>query len=176
MNRTHLLFAAAVLVQVLLVAAVPAQKIRARLSGRVILLQIEPVDPYSILSGYYLALNYEISRGERFRDWPKPPPKDGVQIWAVVEVSPEGVAKPVHFARGGAPPALQEGEVALRGTMRRGRIQYGIESFYVPETRRREIEEDFRRNVADARAEVVVDADGNAALRRLLIRDRSYSY
>lgn len=175
MNKTHLLFAAAVLVQVLIVAGVPAQKFKARMTGAPVLLKVAPVDPYCIMSGYYMALNYEISRGDRFKGWQNLPQRDGVELYAVLTVGPDRVAAPARVTRT-FPDKLAPGEIVIKGVQHYGAIRYGVETFYVPETKRRDIEDDFRKHVPDTRAEIMVDAGGNAAFKRLIIQEREYSF
>lgn len=175
MNRTHLFFAAAVLVQVLIVAGVPAQKVKARVTGRDVLLKVAPVDPYSIMSGYYMALNYDISRGDRFKGWQNLPERNNVDVYAVLTIGPDRVAAPAYVARA-FPEKLNPGEIVLKGVQHYGRITYGLETFYVPEDKRRAIEDDFRAHVGEARAEVVIDSDGNGAFKSLVIQGRVYAY
>ena len=61
MRNKTLLFLLAVLVQVIIVAAVPARQIFTRLTGTTIRIITAPVDPYDFLSGYHVVLRYEIS-------------------------------------------------------------------------------------------------------------------
>lgn len=66
-TRAILVLAAAVL-QMAVVAAVPLGKMRTLRTGRTVFLTMVPVDPYSMLSGYYAILNFEIGQpGET--DW-----------------------------------------------------------------------------------------------------------
>ena len=55
-------------------------------------------------------------------------------------------------------------------------IEYGIESYFIPEENRSVIEKDLRKNRRQAKAQIKVDKYGNAALVRLMIDDRVYEY
>lgn len=175
MNKALLFFIAAVVVQLAILAAVPAQKIRTRVTGRTVILKTAPVDPYSVLSGYYVMLSYAISRlpddMSRNLDHHKP-------CYVVLEPDPEdkfGAWKAVR-ALNRFPDAMQPGQVVIKGRYDGWRITYGIEDYYIPEGMRQEIEEALRKNNREARVEVKVSATGEAALVRLLVGDRAYSY
>lgn len=66
--------------------------------------------------------------------------------------------------------------VVIRGKVDYGRIRYGIEHYFIPETDRSQIESDFRSNRTESYAQVKVDRFGNAALVGLKIRDKLYEY
>ena len=173
MNRRTLFFAMAVAVQLLILAAIPAQKIYTRTVGKSVMLKIRPVDPYSMLSGYYVTLNYEISNPSAFTK-----PNDvytGKDVYAILERRNDGAWHPVSLSEI-YPADLRENRIALRGRYNNWGIVYGIEEFYIPEGKRREIEETLWANRDQARVEVKVDSKGNAALVRLLIGDRVYDY
>lgn len=60
-SKRALAFWLAVALQVVIVAALPWPKLAALRTGRTVLLQVMPVDPYSVMSGYYAALSYDAS-------------------------------------------------------------------------------------------------------------------
>jgi uncharacterized membrane-anchored protein len=164
-------FVAAVIVQVLILLGVPARQAYTLATGRSVVLKVEPVDPYSILSGYYVTLGFDISRLEAFSnavdfEWQE-------ACYAVLERGEDGVWKPLSLERE-LPKNLPENHIAIHGRIRYGRIDYGIEAFYIPETRRGAIESDLRENQNKAQVEIKVDSRGNAALRQLRIEDRVY--
>ena len=68
MSRRALVFAAAVAVQVVILAIVPAEKVWTRATGRTVFLRVEPVDPYNILSGYHVVLRYEVGQRRNYPD------------------------------------------------------------------------------------------------------------
>jgi uncharacterized membrane-anchored protein len=173
MNRSALFFTLAVVAQVLILAAVPAQKVYTRAYGKSIMLKIRPFDPYNILSGYYVTLGYEISNPSSFGGSTE---RYGEEtVFAIVEKQADGVWHPVSLSQT-LPANLPENRIAIRGRYGYSRIEYGIEEFFIPEDKRAEIERSLIANPDQARVEIKVDARGNAALVRLLIGDRVYDY
>lgn len=130
-----------------------------RSSGDAIRLQVEPVDPVDFFRGEYVALSYPISRvvldGTRWEsgDTVYVPLRRVNGHWTGREGLPE---KPLQgpFIQG----HLQPG----------GGVEYGIETFFVQEGQARRYEQAMvrRRLYAD----VVVDDDGKARLKDLVIR------
>jgi uncharacterized membrane-anchored protein len=172
MNRRLVWFIVAVAAQLFILAAVPAQKIHARVTGKTILLKTAPVDPYSIMSGYYVTLGYEISNPKVSTEWKKWPVDK--QVWVILKADPNGIwdTVSVHDKR----PSVPDDCIAIKGKISSWRIEYGIESYFIPEDARDKIEQDFRNNSREAKAEVKVDSSGNAAITKVIIQDRVYAY
>jgi uncharacterized membrane-anchored protein len=173
MNRQALYFALAVGAQFLTLAAVPAQKIYTRETGRSVTLKMRPVDPYSELSGYYVALHSEIADPRSFAN--SGDSYNGEVVYAILERQNDGVWRPVSLSKS-RPTNLPENRVAIRGRKTYSSIEYGIEQFFIPENKRDEIEQGLRKNLNQARVEIKVDSKGDAALTQLLIGDRVYDY
>jgi uncharacterized membrane-anchored protein len=170
-RATFIAFILAVTVQVIILVAVPARRVLTLANGKRVVLRVQPVDPYSILSGYYVTLGYEINRREVFangNDF-----ADEGRCYAVLESGEDGVWKPLSLERE-LPKALPDNRVALAGRIRYGRIDYGIEDFYISESKRREVADDLSNHPNKARVEIKVDGSGNPALERLRIEDRVY--
>lgn len=170
-QATLAVFVAALVVQIAILIAIPARKAYSLATGKSVALKIQPVDPYNILSGYYMTLAYDISRLRNF-----PNAKDfavGETCYAILERESDGSWKPVSLERT-IPDNLPENRVALRGQITSWQIEYGIETFYIPEDKRSAIEEDFRNNRDKAFVDIKVDKSGNAALERLRIEGRVY--
>jgi uncharacterized membrane-anchored protein len=165
-------FYVAVAVQLLILAAVPAQKLLASVVGKTVLLQVAPVDPYNILSGYYLTLSYEISRLDvnELRQLP-----DGSEVYVALRPGHDGVWRRIDVFGPGPHTALVDA-VVIRGVKRGWRIEFGIESYFVPEARRDAVARDLQQNMDQALVEVRVDSRGNAVLKKLLIADRVYDF
>jgi uncharacterized membrane-anchored protein len=163
-------FVAAIVIQALILIAVPARKVYTRVTGKTVLLKVQPVDPYSLLSGYYATLGFDISRVDAFPNAQVFP--DG-PIYAVVARDDDGTWKPA-LLESHLPANLPENRVAILGQKRGGMITYGIEELFIPEAQREKIAEDLRTNQEKARVEVKVDSSGHAALERLRIEDRVY--
>jgi len=173
MNRHALYFVLAVAAQFLILAAAPAQKIYTRAMGRSVMLKIRPVDPYNMLSGYYVTLNYEIADPGSFANPVNA--SNGERVYAILERRNDGVWRQVSLSKS-RPTNLPENRIAIRGRYTYSRIGYGIEEFFIPEDKRAEIEEGLRKNHDQARVEIKVDSEGNAALVRMLVGDRVYDY
>ena len=165
-------FIVAVVIQLLLLGAVSAQRIIPIYAGRTVILKIEPVDPYDIFKGYYLQLDYEISRLDSLKQ--SHLPSKG-RVYVVLEEAKDGAwhAISVHAQR---PATLPDGAVMIKARKEYSRFNYGLESFYVPETERSRIESELRRNISDAYAEAAVGPFGNATLLRLRLKDKLYEY
>jgi|WetSurMetagenome_2_1015567.scaffolds.fasta_scaffold21894_3 uncharacterized membrane-anchored protein len=163
----------AVGLQLAILAAVPATKAYTLATGRTIFLKITPVDPYNIMSGYYMTLNYDISRPQSLV-YDATVPDEG-PAFVVLAEGDDGCwhATSVHAEW---PKDVPAGHVVIRGTRHWPSIEYGIESYFVPETMRNEVAADFRKNMTSAKAEVKVDASGRAAIVRLVFGDKVYEY
>jgi uncharacterized membrane-anchored protein len=175
-KRTSLVaFIVAVLVQTLILVAVPARKVFTKATGKTVVLKIQPVDPYSILSGYYATLRFDIGRVDAFPNTRGTFQgfSNGTWFYAIVEKGDDGIWKPISLEHE-LPANLPDNRAALLGRINHGTIRYGIEEFYIPEAQRDRIAEDLGKNVDKARVEVKVDRSGHAALERLRIEDRIY--
>jgi uncharacterized membrane-anchored protein len=174
-KRTSLVaFIVAVVIQILILVAVPARKVFTVATGKTVVLKVQPVDPYSILSGYYATLGFDISRVDAFPNARMfQGVSDGAWLYAIVEKGDDGIWKPISLEHE-LPANLPDNRAALLGRINHGAIRYGIEEFYIPEAQRHRIAEDLSRNVDKARVEIKVDRSGHAALERLRIEDRVY--
>jgi uncharacterized membrane-anchored protein len=175
-KRTSLVaFIVAVVIQILILVAVPARKVFTMATGKTVVLKVQPVDPYSILSGYYATLGFDISRVDAFPNARGnfQGSSDGAWIYAIVEKGDDGIWKPLSLEHE-LPANLPDNRAALLGRINHGAITYGIEEFYIPEAQRHRIAEDLSRNVDKARVEIKVDGSGHAALERLRIENRIY--
>ncbi|NLI77805.1 MAG: GDYXXLXY domain-containing protein [Candidatus Riflebacteria bacterium] len=162
------LFFGGLALQLVILLLVPLPKLTARLTGTPVILKVVPVDPYSIMSGYYMTLGFEISQTGRFPPGTDARFSNGETVYAVVKPGPEGCARPLFLARK-KPDTLADGEVAIKGRMEHGsRVVYGIERFYIPEARRHEIDKAMREKPDANRVEILVGPDGTAILQRLL--------
>ncbi len=172
MNKRLILFIVAVAVQLFILTAVPAQKIYIRVTGKTILLKTAPVDPYSIMSGYYVTLGYEISNPKGLTGWDEG--SEGKPVWVILKADSNGIwnAVSIHDKQ----PSVPNDCVIIKGKASRWRIEYGIESYFIPEDARDKVERDFRNHSREAKAEVKVDSSGNAAITKLIIQDRVYEY
>ncbi len=123
----------------LLVLLVPnlaiVQKERLLENGKVMLLELAPVDPRSLIQGDYMRLDYAVARGlsgpRGFRDEePRVPrvPRDG---HIVVRLDDRGVASFVRWHDDGTP--LADGEHLLQYRRRGNTIRIATDAYYFQE-------------------------------------------
>ncbi len=149
--------------QTALILAVPAQAVYTQLTGKTVILQTVPVDPYELLRGYSQTLRYDISRQNSlsklpgWEELPKQQPsgnglaliESGTRFYVIL-------AAPIKPALGRLPQPwkpiavspqrpsqLPTNQVALKGLAEKGFIQYGLETYYIPEDQREQINADL---------------------------------
>ncbi|MGV0024567.1 GDYXXLXY domain-containing protein [Phormidesmis priestleyi] len=182
--------------QTVLIASVPAQAIHTHLTGKTAILQTAPVDPYDLLRGYSVTLSYDISQANNLKSLPgwKTLPKNtsysGSQDYlaedTIVYVTLQAPAdttsdrpkpwKPVAIS--GNRPDLKPNQIVIKGRSKYGGIQYGLETYYMPESRRDEVNDNIQQNQRKnpGVVEVKIDAQGNAVPLTLWVGDRRYSF
>jgi uncharacterized membrane-anchored protein len=178
MIKAHWAFIVAVALQVVIVAAVPARVSFTRFTGKTVFLKTAPIDPYDIMSGYYVTLSYEISIEENLPPGPGLDQglKSGQHVYIVLQEGEDGIWDAIR-ASTRWPEDVPSGAVVIKGEKRRRRgIEFGIESYYIPEGKGEEIEAGLLGNRDTTRVEVKVDRFGNAALIRLHIGGVTYEY
>jgi uncharacterized membrane-anchored protein len=145
-------------------------------NGREVVLEVIPVDPRSLFRGDYVILGYDISRVELPAGVPMP--KRNAPFYVTLKKG-EGPYWKVANAGPQYPSGVGADEVVLKGRVdyvsaASGRgdgrdivgVNYGIESFFVPEGTGRDLE----KMVGDKKisAVIAVDGDGTAAIKGLL--------
>jgi len=182
--------------QTVLIASVPAQAIFTQLTGKTAILQTAPVDPYDLMRGYSVTLSYDISRTDNLKSLPgwKTLPKDPYSsdqdylaentiVYVILQAPADNSSsrpkpwKPVAVSRD-RPAALKPNQIALKGRANFRSLQYGLETYYMPESRRDEVNDNIQRNQRKnpGVVEVKVDAQGNAVPLTLWVGDRRYSF
>jgi uncharacterized membrane-anchored protein len=178
-----LLFAAAGLIQVGLIAAMVVDRVRILRDGTEVTLATRPVDPRDFLRGDYVVLAYDISSVLAGDLTGKPSSGRGTYVY--VKLAPKGdgfyEARSVHQT----PVSVADGEVLIVGRVTSGAncggaidafcdrlsLNYGIERYFVPEGEGREIEKS--RNEGKVAVVAAVTPSGRAAIKRLLIDGKS---
>ena len=173
MSKKITFFALALVVQTAILAAVPAKKIHARLTGALITIKTAPVDPYSFLSGYHVILDYEISTPPGLEQFPDR--NRGIEVYVLLEPDEDNIYNAASIHRN-PPEDVPPDCLFIKGKLAGRRVKYGIESYFIPEKFRDQIEKDLRDNQRRAKAQIKVDKYGNACLIRLLVEDRIYEY
>lgn len=153
--------------QTVLILTVPAQAVYTQLTGKTVILQTVPLDPYELLRGYSQTLRYDISIQDNLRKlpgWknlPKQPAngkeltliKPGTRFYVILQAPQASTSpsttklpqawKPVALSIQ-LPSKLPTNRVALKGVAEHGFIQYGLETYYIPEDQREQINTDLR--------------------------------
>lgn len=203
--------------QTILIAAVPAQSVYTFMTGKTVILQTMPVDPYDLLRGYYQTLSYDISQQDtlnKLPGWndlpgrmstcppaPKPPAKNtckpekyvdlGIYFYVVLEQpktqkngSLPAAWKPVRVSDK-FPQNLPDNQIAIRGKYQGWQTEYGLESYYMPEDQREQINDDINRATSQRGqnrqkqpfvVEVKVDKQGHAVPVSLWVKERNYRF
>ncbi len=169
MWRRHWRITTVIAVQLLILAAVPGRKVLARIHGTDVTLETRPVDPYDVMSGYYVTLGYKAE------DAPLAPgfhPDDGATVYITV-------ARGTPAWRGVAvtadPIPPEADQVSLKATWdgRRARL-LDAQRLYVPEAERFKVTEAFRAAASPAVADLKVDSGGAVALLRLHVNGHTW--
>jgi uncharacterized membrane-anchored protein len=191
---------APLLIQTGLIMAVPTQALYTDVTGKTVILQTAPVNPANVRQSNALDLNYNISRTETLRrlpGWQQLVMKgrgsgrrvpDGTNLYVILQEQPSfggGVPRawrPLRVTRE-RPTSLRANQVALKGVYEDGSVNYGLETYYIPENQRQQINNDIRqaqRNRGGQRPPVVVkakvDPQGNAVPISMWVRDRNYRF
>lgn len=187
--------------QIGLILSVPAQAVYTHVTGETVVLQTAPVDPYDFLRGYYQVLSYDISSSDNLSKLPGwgelvggnsggylP---QGKSIYVVLEkpAGEEKEGKPLAWkpvgVSGQLPEDLPEDRIAIKGRSNGWRIEYGLETYYMPEDRRNDVNSDIGEAQNEARGEdrqipfvveVKVNSSGGAVPMSLWVRDRNYQF
>lgn len=152
-------------------------------TGTEVVLKTVPVDPRDLFRGDYVILNYEISR----LDLAEVPTENnldipgeteyfdyGDRIYLGLGLDEDGYGFPdrIYIEKPKDRLYLTGTIVGIRGDTRTEKVtllvEYGIESYFVPEGRGRDIEKE-RWDGKAVDVEVVVDSRGNAVIKNLLI-------
>ncbi len=188
----------AIALQTVLIAAIPAQAIYTHLTGKTVILKTAPIDSYELMRGYSIALNYDFSSVDALRSLPgwktllkeqtlpsgsrsdnlvpnttlyvilqAPPSTSKRQPWKLVNVSHD------------RPTNLSANQVALKGRVANfGRIEYGLETYYLPENQRKDVNQAFEQaqQKQESAIELKVDAQGTAVPIQIWVGDRPYRF
>jgi len=166
-------FIVAIVIQLALLTVIPVPRLLLLASGKTVMLETVPYDPYNVFHGYYANLRYEISRVETFDN--RQSFEQNHFYYVIIEKGSGGIWRGKGISRK-LPVGLGRDQAALKGRYRYGWLEYGIEQYYLPEGRRKEI--DNLLNVGKKRAlvEVKVNEKGEAALVRIIAGGRSFEY
>jgi uncharacterized membrane-anchored protein len=169
--------------QILIIGSVPAQAIYTSMTGRTVYLQTAPVDPYGFLTGYYQTLNYDISNLESMKKLSGGKLLSNNQVSQIVYITlqadpiPTKPWKPIAVSL--TPPQnLPSNQIALKGNARFSAIKYGLETYYMPEDQKDEVNALIRENQSKKPAivEVKIDKNGHAIPVSIGLADRQLKF
>jgi uncharacterized membrane-anchored protein len=174
-------FALPLALQLGIVASIAAQSAYTFFTGQAVTLKTAPVDPYSWLTGYSQTLQYDISNLETLKQLPgwdaiaatvQQQPVDqsaanytnfnGTNIYVIMQAQtqPDQPWQAIAVAAQ-KPHNLPQNQVALRGKIVYNTVQYGLETYYMPEARKDEVNQIIRENQTKQPAIVDIKVDHN---------------
>jgi uncharacterized membrane-anchored protein len=155
--------------QLLILLGMIALRALPLITGKTVLVRVQPVDPRDLFRGDYVILSYDFSRVPRegivglseTERWKK---SEGRAVY--VPLVPDSI--PGHWRAEKVTTAKPERGPFLKGQVERyGSLKFGIESYYVQEGTGRMYEQAIRDRRLSA--ELAVTSGGQAALRALRI-------
>lgn len=174
--------------QLAVILLVPARSAYTYNFGREVVIQTVPVDPYDLLRGYSQTLRYEISNIRNLKSLPGGDELSKRDLFYVIleadteeNQTPALPWKAIAVARE-LPPNLPSDRVAVKGKMTQKRTaSYGLETYYMPESKRNKINREIRDLQRNSRrrafvVEIKVDRWGNSVPVSLWIGDRNYRF
>ncbi|HEY9616145.1 MAG TPA: GDYXXLXY domain-containing protein [Microcoleaceae cyanobacterium] len=175
--------------QAALIIIVPAQNAYTTIAGKSITLQTAPVDPYDLMRGYSQTLRYDISDLTLLKNLPggKWFQQHASGAFYVVLAAPAPTTaqppppwKPVRIS-GDRPNQLAANQVALQGNYDGWQVTYGLETYYMPEDQREQLNDTIQQVQQQRQqqafvVEAKVDSSGHAVPISLWVRDRNYRF
>lgn len=170
-GHERLILLGTVAAQLIVLLAMIVLRVTPLVTGESILVRVEPVDPRDMFRGDYVILSYAFSRvppqGVAGLPNPATMPQQSIAGKTVyVSLVPDADGKHWHAGQFTiTPPGSGK---YLRGTISEwGRIEYGIESYFVQEGQGHRYEEAVRSRKLSA--EIAVTSEGQGVLKRLVI-------
>lgn len=192
-------FVLPLLFQAGLIMVVPAQAVYILVTGKTVILQTRPVDPYDLLRGYSQTLSYDISNYDSLKSLPGADTlqelsendylKNGTKLYVILEApkKPESLEKlplpwqAVKISRN-LPNNLPPNQIALQGYSEYNSIMYNLETYYFPEEQREKINNaisQLQSKPGEALpfvVEVKIDNQGNAIPISIWIGNNHYNF
>ena len=170
-GHERLVLLAAAAFQVIFLVAMIGLRVTPLLAGDTIFVRVVPVDPRDLFRGDYVVLGYDFSRvpparidgleesyGQQEQQWL------GLPVYVTLVLEPDGK----HWRAEKFSISEPTSGKYLRGRITGpGRLEFGIEAYYLQEGQGSKYEEAMRDH--RLAAEISVTADGHAALRGLRI-------
>jgi uncharacterized membrane-anchored protein len=155
-HTRRIAFAVLVAAQLLVPLALIGVNELALATGYEVTLATTPVDPLDPFRGRYVVLRYEISTLPGWSD------RDGTVYVELEEQGDRWVAYRVHAAY------PDTDRPVIRGTVERGAVTYGIETYFADEDEAPRLEREAR--AGGLLVDVVLDDDGRARIDEVRVR------
>lgn len=161
-------FWTALVLQLVIILAVPSTKYAAYATGTTVLLRTHPVDPMDILRGRFVRLGYDLDTADALKKvpgWIEAMNVSPTPIYVTLAPEKGGKAwKPVH-ADVTLPAGVAPGHVVIQGQPTGSNaVNIDLGEFVVPEDQGDAIEKELKAANGKAIAEVRVDRWGHAVL------------
>lgn len=138
-------------------------------TGKTVLLETVPVDPRDFLRGDYVTLRYKISTLDLQQiQSEKSYYRNGEAVYIKIEPKERfWEATAVETKR-----SVSDNGVYIKAKVKycynkKLELNYGIESYFVPEGEGKNIEKNMRGNKSSIEVEVLVDSSGNAMIKKV---------
>lgn len=185
----RLRFWVTLMMQAIVILAIPAQAIYTQTTGKSIVLQTALVDPYNPLQGYHVTLSYAIANAATLKTLPGWETverqiqqhetkadrgflsQESTEFYVILQAPSDAAESPQPWqpiaVSAQLPDRLKSNEVALRGIYRQGDIRYGLETYYIPEDQQTQLSQQIqalqeRSRQAAVLVEVKVGTAGQA--------------
>jgi len=159
----RLAFAAVLILQIGLLLTIIVPKERTLATGEEVVLQTVPVDPRDLFRGDYVNLRYTISTREGYRGFAA-----GDRVY--VGLAQQGDIWDAVSASHSPPDGLYIKGRVTRAWRTGLDVEYGIESYFVPEGSGHIIE-----RARDVKGRAAIDSSGNAVIKGLLVDGEPFS-
>jgi uncharacterized membrane-anchored protein len=184
------------ILQTLLIILPTLPNLYTQSTGRTIILQTIPVDPYDSRRRAWIDLNYDISYTQTLRKLPGwnelveqfpgsnkqyYPVAEGTNLYVVMQQD-KNKWKPLRISTQ-LPTLLPKSQISIRGQYHYDIVNYGIEKYYMSESEREKISEEIlggiQTRVGQLKPmfiEARIDNQGQAVPVKIQIGDRIYNF
>jgi len=136
-------------------------------TGQDVLLKVQPVDPRDLFRGDYVVLRYDITRVNSDTQL-----SNGERVYAQLEINKEGYGEVSQLSTTKPEGLFIRGKVYRKWKEGVYDINYGIESYFVPEGKGLQLE----RQLNDIDVKVSIDKYGRAIIKSMLIEDEPFEF
>ena len=136
-------------------------------TGQEVLLKVQPVDPRDLFRGDYVVLRYDITRVDSNVQL-----SGGERVYAQLEINEEGYGEVSQLSTTKPEGLFIRGKVYRKWKEGVYDINYGIESYFVPEGKGRQLE----RQLNDIDVKISIDKYGRAIIKDMLIDGEPFEF